>query len=163
MKKKRPHLFSFESNSESETVNLARQLARFLSGGDILFLIGELGSGKTVFVKGLAKGLGLKPQTVKSPTFVLLHEYAGRLPLYHFDLYRLEGEQDLESLDLDRFFYGEGISVVEWAEKMGPNRPPGYLEIHFTHEGPSRRMIELKGHGHRYALLCRKLKGKLSE
>lgn len=109
----------YHSKSPEETESIARDFARGLRKGDVLALKGNLGSGKTVFTKGLAIGLDIPQTEVTSPTYVLIHEYlGGRLPLYHFDFYRLETKQQIVDLDLEHYFDGDGITVVEWGDKF---------------------------------------------
>jgi tRNA threonylcarbamoyladenosine biosynthesis protein TsaE len=106
------------SKNPEETRLLARELSGGLSASQVIALRGDLGAGKTEFVKGLAEGLGY-PRDVTSPTFTLIHEYVGgRLPLYHMDLYRLESERELDELGLDDYLFGDGICAIEWAEKF---------------------------------------------
>ncbi len=108
----------FTSSSVEETEAIGRQLARDLRAGDVLGLQGELGAGKTHLVKGMLAGMG-SAAAVTSPTFTLLHEYeGGRLPIYHFDFFRLEDRRAAERLALDEYFFGEGVSLVEWADKF---------------------------------------------
>jgi tRNA threonylcarbamoyladenosine biosynthesis protein TsaE len=104
------------SESESETLNIAIELGRNARPGSIITLSGELGTGKTVMAKGIAKGLGIGDD-ITSPTFSLFEMYAGTLPLYHFDLYRIENSKELENLHFDEYWYGTGVSVVEWPER----------------------------------------------
>jgi tRNA threonylcarbamoyladenosine biosynthesis protein TsaE len=107
----------------------------------VLALCGELGAGKTQFVKGLAAGLGYQGE-VTSPTFTLIHEYlGGRLPLYHFDFYRLETEDEALRLGLEEYFLGDGVCVVEWADKFPALLPPGTRWLHFAIGGDSERTI----------------------
>jgi tRNA threonylcarbamoyladenosine biosynthesis protein TsaE len=108
---------TFRSRSESETRELGRTLALALEPGTVVLLVGDLGAGKTSFVKGLAAGLGIEPDTVGSPTFTLVHAYRGRLTLYHVDLYRVEGAEP-EDLGLEELAGGEAIVAIEWAEKL---------------------------------------------
>jgi len=109
---------TFISNSPAETEAIGRQVAENIGVGSVLALKGELGSGKTLFVKGVAAGLGSSAD-VTSPTFTILHEYrGGRLPVYHFDLFRIENPQSLARLGLDDYFFGDGISVIEWADRF---------------------------------------------
>ena len=107
------------SNSEEETRVCAESFARQLKAGDIVLLQGDLGAGKTTFVKGLAKFFKVAPKKVNSPTFVIMNYYKGKFPLYHFDLYRLENPKAIDTLDFDEYFYGEGISVIVWEERLG--------------------------------------------
>ncbi len=132
---------SLISNSEEETKLCAQRLAGHLKAGDIIFLQGDLGSGKTTFVKGLAQAFKVNLKQVNSPTFVLMNYYKGKLPIYHFDLYRLESPQEIGTLDFDEYLYGQGITVIEWSERLGGhNIKPRYL-VKFQHKGEHRRKI----------------------
>lgn len=108
--------FTVKVSREQETIALGEALGKTLSPGTIVALHGDLGAGKTVFTKGIAKGLETDEEPV-SPTFVIMNEYSGRLPLYHFDLYRVGGVDELEGIGFEEYFYGDGVSVVEWAER----------------------------------------------
>jgi tRNA threonylcarbamoyladenosine biosynthesis protein TsaE len=109
---------TFISNSPAETKAIGRQLAEHIDIGSVLALKGELGSGKTLFVKGLVAGLHSN-MDVTSPTFTILHEYrGGRLPVYHFDFFRVEDRQSVARLGLDDYFFGDGVSVIEWADRF---------------------------------------------
>ena len=119
----------------------AQSLARQLKAGDIVLLQGDLGAGKTTFVKGLAKFFKVAPKKVNSPTFVIMNYYKGKFPLYHFDLYRLETPQAIDTLDFDEYFYGEGISLIEWPERLGEYKPKEYILVKFEHQGESKRGI----------------------
>lgn len=106
------------THSESETIAVARELAATLVAGDVVLLSGDLGAGKTAFVRGLAEGLGANPEDVSSPTFTLVHEYrGGRLPLFHADLYRL-GSTEIEELGLDQREVEQGVLAIEWPERL---------------------------------------------
>jgi len=142
------------TNSPEETMQIASEIAGKLSEGDFLALEGDLGAGKTVFVKGLAKGLGVEDHLhVNSPTFVILKEYAGRVDLYHFDVYRIDQEHFSDTLDYRKYFYGKGITVVEWADKIKDIFPEEYLEIVISHAGETSRRFEFLPHGERYEKL----------
>jgi tRNA threonylcarbamoyladenosine biosynthesis protein TsaE len=121
-------MHSVITHSPEETWELARKLAPILSSGDVINLSGDLGAGKTVFTKGLAVGLGID-EPVTSPTFTLIKEYEGRLPLYHFDVYRLASPEEMEELGFDEYFYGDGVSVVEWGDKIEELLPDVRLDI----------------------------------
>ncbi len=121
-------MLSVITHSPDETWELARKLAPLLSSGDVINLSGDLGAGKTVFSKGLAVGLGIE-EPVTSPTFTLIKEYMGRLPLYHFDVYRLASPEEMEELGFDEYFYGSGVSVVEWGDKIEELLPDVRLDI----------------------------------
>ena len=132
---------SLISNSEEETKLCAGRLAKQLKGGDIVLLQGELGAGKTTFVKGLAQAFKVNGHKVNSPTFVLMNYYKGKLPIYHFDLYRLESPKGIDTLDLDEYFYGQGIAVIEWPEHLGEHKPKQYYLVRFKHKGENKRAI----------------------
>ena len=115
---------AYLSHGEEETQALAAQQAQDLGPGDVLLLQGDLGAGKTAFVRGLARGLGADEDEVSSPTFALLQLYQGRLPLYHFDLYRLSGPDEFEAAGLDEWFGGAGVCLVEWPETVDLDARP---------------------------------------
>ena len=134
----------FESASAEETEAIGRELAGTLKAGDVVTLTGELGAGKTTLTKGIAKALGIDGY-VKSPSYTLINVYeSGRLPLYHIDLYRVEGMVDLEGLGLEEYIYSNGVSVIEWAERLSSDRdllPEGTIEVTISHiEGDTRRI-----------------------
>jgi tRNA threonylcarbamoyladenosine biosynthesis protein TsaE len=132
----------FLSKSPDDTINFAAAFAKTLSAGSVIALIGSLGSGKTTFTKGIAKGLGVKGyKYVNSPSFVLIKEYSARVPLYHFDLYRLDKIKDIEDLDSDGYFFGKGITVIEWADKCKVLLPKPCIKVEFKIEGENERRI----------------------
>ncbi len=142
-----------ETKSEAETRQLGAELARRLEPGDVLALVGELGSGKTNFVKGLARGLGIR-QVVHSPTFILANEYrSGRIPLFHVDAYRLSGESEAIGFGFDDYIDDAGVTVVEWADRIRAALPPEYLLVEFTYRDESRRAIRMTALGGRYRSL----------
>ena len=135
---------TFISNSPAETEEIGRQLAEGIDLGAILALKGELGSGKTLFVKGLVAGLGSSAD-VTSPTFTIAHEYrGGRLPVYHFDFFRLEDSQSLARLGLDDYFFGDGLSVIEWADRFPEFIPEQARGILFEIKSETQRAITFK-------------------
>jgi tRNA threonylcarbamoyladenosine biosynthesis protein TsaE len=134
------------SSSEDETGALAAELARRLTPGAVVLLYGELGAGKTAFVRGLADGLGIDPDEVSSPTFTLVQEYrGGRLPLFHVDLYRL-GSAEVEDLGLDDLGAADGVVAIEWAERL-PRPSPDAIRVHITHGDGTRRGITVEEEG----------------
>jgi len=141
------------ANTE-ETSQLAIKLARYLQPGDVIALEGDLGAGKTTFTKGLAEGLGIT-KTVNSPTFTIIKEYKGKLPLYHMDVYRVA--DGFEDLGFDEYFEGEGVTVVEWAHLIEEQLPAELLTIHLYHDGPDHRKIVLVPQGNRYEQLCKEI------
>ncbi|MDR7319200.1 tRNA (adenosine(37)-N6)-threonylcarbamoyltransferase complex ATPase subunit type 1 TsaE [Brevibacillus nitrificans] len=134
-----------------ETHRFAESLATLLQPGDFLALEGDLGVGKTTFTQGLGRGLGVK-QVVNSPTFTIIKEYQGRLPFYHMDVYRVG--DDVDSLGLDDYFFGEGVCVVEWASLIEEVLPADRLTVFLRTEGEDVRLIELVPQGGRYVKLC---------
>lgn len=151
-------MFSLVSTSEQDTVALGRELGRLLLPGDFIGLIGDLGSGKTHFVRGVAEGDDVAADVcVTSPSYTLLNEYAGRVPLYHFDLYRLRGDADIVELGFDEYFYGDGACLVEWAERLAEELPGENLKICFSYLDDTSRKIEMFPVGSRYDNLARQL------
>ena len=133
------------SNSVEETIGIGKRLAAKLKRGDCVALVGDLGSGKTVLTKGIAEGLGVKnPRYVNSPTFVIIKEYKGKLPLYHFDLYRLDHPGMLDSCNFEEYFYGDGVSVVEWADKIRGLLPKKRWEVLLSAAGKNKRKIAIR-------------------
>jgi len=123
--------YRFLSNHESETVMWGKKLSQFLEPGDVIGFFGDLGSGKTRTIQGICQGLGCGDQ-VSSPTFTLINEYKGRYPVFHFDLYRIESEQEIFDLGYEEYFYNDGICLIEWAERVQTLLPANHLEIHLT-------------------------------
>ncbi len=135
--------WTFLTRGEGETRELASRLARLLRPGDVILLVGELGSGKTTFVKGLAEGLGVRERVI-SPTFTLHREYRGRLPLHHLDAYRLRGARDLSDLGVEELLEGEGVVAVEWGERARELFGDEYLEVNLSYGGEdNERVIRL--------------------
>ena len=137
---------SLRTASPSETEGLGRHLGRLLGPGGFVGLIGELGSGKTVVARGIARGLEYDGY-VGSPSFVIVNEYAGRVPVYHIDLYRLADAREIETIDYRGLFFGSGVAVVEWAERGGEYLPGDRLEIAMTITGRTSRSIEISSTG----------------
>lgn len=130
--------------SEEETIEFGRALARGLEGGELVLLEGELGMGKTVFVRGVATGLGLAPEEVSSPSFTLIQEYpGGRLNVFHVDLYRLDSPEEISTLGLDEILDGEGVTLVEWGEKLPPYYSARAIVVRFHDVGEGCRRIEV--------------------
>jgi tRNA threonylcarbamoyladenosine biosynthesis protein TsaE len=125
--------------SPVETERLGRRLGRALQAGDVVALYGELGAGKTALVRGMAAGLGASPDAVSSPTFVLIHEYRGRLRLAHADLYRIDSAAELTQLGLPDYDDGRTAFAIEWADKAGDELPADRLEIRLSHRGSATR------------------------
>lgn len=129
------------TGSAAETEAIAEAMGAAFGGGEVVLLTGELGAGKTAFVRGLARGLGVDPDEVASPTFVLLTAYLGRLRLYHADLYRLAGDGDDRELGLEELPGPRGVLAIEWAERLSMRPWARVVEVHLEHAGEdSRRM-----------------------
>ena len=134
---------TFTTNTEDETGAVGRELAATLVCGDVVLLEGDLGAGKTAFVRGLAEGLGIASDQVSSPTFTLVQEYrAGRLPLIHVDLYRLNDPREIDDLGLDEIA-ADGVLAVEWADKL-PNPPTHAVRVRMEHAGETERRVTLE-------------------
>lgn len=146
------------SKSPQDTLKFGNKLAKLLKAGDILCLFGELGSGKTTLTKGIAAGLGVKQDIVNSPSFTLLQQYKGRMPIYHFDLYRLDCTKEILNLGYEEFLYGQGVAVVEWADKLGMLLPKDYVGLKLLYEKSGARTIEIQAHGRRAQEILVKLK-----
>jgi tRNA threonylcarbamoyladenosine biosynthesis protein TsaE len=134
---------TFVTKSEDETVEAGRQLAPSLGADSVVLLLGDLGAGKTAFVRGLAEGLGASPADVSSPTFTLIQEYrSGRIPLLHVDLYRLNYPQEVEELGLEELGNG-AVVAIEWAEKL-PRTPPAAISVSIEHLGEGERRVTIE-------------------
>ena len=148
------------TRSAGETLDAGEALGGLLKQGDVIAFFGELGAGKTVFAQGIARGLQVR-EYVTSPTFTIINEYQGDLPLYHFDVYRLEEPEEILELGHEEYFYGEGITVIEWAGKIKEYVPPGYLAVHLYRLEETdnvRRRITFEPWGKRYLQLVEELK-----
>jgi tRNA threonylcarbamoyladenosine biosynthesis protein TsaE len=132
-------------------MNWGSRLGRLLKGGEIIALIGELGSGKTCFVRGVTQGLEVgKEAWIRSPTFTLINEYHGRLPVYHIDLYRVESRAQLEGLNLREYLYADGVSLIEWFEHLPADEVDEFLEVRVAYVDGNRRQLTFSPHGRRY-------------
>jgi tRNA threonylcarbamoyladenosine biosynthesis protein TsaE len=141
------------TRSREDTTALGARLAAGLAPGDVVVLRGTLGAGKTVLTQGIGRGLGVR-EPIISPTFTLLREYhSGRLPLYHVDAYRLAGPVEALTFGLDEYLYGDGVTVVEWGERVSPLLPPDHLAVAIDYGGPGERTFRLVPHGSRYHAL----------
>lgn len=118
----------YNSNSPEETAKIANEFAKTLKSGDCICMYGNLGVGKTAFVQGLAKGLGIE-EILSSPTFTIVNCYEGNLPLYHFDVYRIQDEDEMYEIGYEEYVYGDGVSVIEWSENIKEILPKNRYEI----------------------------------
>lgn len=145
---------TFHTEKPQETEELGERIGSALEPGIVIALIGDLGAGKTTLTKGIARGLQ-STDLIHSPTFTLIHEHEGRMPVYHFDLYRLDSPEQLDDLGYEDYFYGDGVALVEWAEKAEGLLPPDHLEIRITSDS-DRRTLAIRASGpHSEKILCR--------
>ena len=149
----------FHSASTRETLRIGESLGKLLLPGDVIALVGDLGTGKTYFVKGVAKGAGVaSPNEVSSPSFTLIQEYAGKIPFYHIDLYRLGSEHEAEELGLEDYLRGDAITAIEWADRILSLLPEEILWVRLHHTGKNTRSIEILPKGDRYGKLLTDLR-----
>ena len=150
------------SRSPEQTQRLGKRLGELTKAGDVFLLTGNLGSGKTCLTQGIAWGLGIKEYAF-SPSFVIIREYNGRLPLYHIDFYRLDRIQEIADLGLEDYLYGKGLCVVEWADKGLALMPEEHLLINLSYVSDIERTISLEPTGHRYNELLSSLGTELKK
>lgn len=142
--------FEFDSPGEECSLLLGRSIGELLQPGDILTLKGDLGAGKTLLVRGIAGGLGVSPGIrITSPTFTLINEYSGRLYLYHLDLYRVAGPDELETLPWEESLFGNGVAAIEWPERLGSLLPSDHIEVDVLVTGDEKRKMRISGRGRR--------------
>jgi tRNA threonylcarbamoyladenosine biosynthesis protein TsaE len=148
------------SHSSEQTRRLGISLGRIAQAGDLFLLAGTLGSGKTCLAQGIACGLAVQEYAV-SPTFVLVREYHGRLPMYHIDLYRLDNIEEVVDLALEEYLHGNGVCVIEWAEKGLDVLPHEHLLVRLSYVSDSDRLFMLEPHGERYRRMLTSLEEEL--
>lgn len=136
-------MLSFHTYSEQETIELGKKIGALLKKGDIIAMQGTLAAGKTTITKGIASALGIT-ETITSPTFCLISEYYGRMPLYHMDVYRLDGREDFVNLGTDDMLYGDGVSIIEWSEKIMDELPASTIILRLTPQEDGSRIIEIE-------------------
>lgn len=142
-----------------QTIALGKKIAKFLKPGDVIALSGDLGTGKTTLVKGIAQGLGINKKEVNSPSYVLIREYTGKkIDLFHCDLYRLNNVEQISFLGIEDYFDRRGVFVIEWAKRAGDLLPDQYFDITITLLGEKKRGFKLKACGIKYQRLIDKLK-----
>ena len=135
---------AFRTHSPEETQEIGVKIGGQLNPGDVVALIGDLGVGKTCLTQGIARGAGVyQDQTVNSPSYILINEYEGKIPVYHIDLYRLEQLEDIIALGLEEYLEGDGICVIEWADRMGELLPENHIQVKITGEDEFTRAIEV--------------------
>jgi tRNA threonylcarbamoyladenosine biosynthesis protein TsaE len=149
------------SASARMTMTLGRSLAKLVKGGEIVGLRGELGTGKTTFVRGFCEGIEVSHKAwVRSPTFTLINEYQGRLPVYHIDLYRIDTVEEIAALNLRDYLYSDGVSLIEWIERLPADELDEYLEVSLAHRSESKRQVAFTAHGERYEAILEQLKAE---
>lgn len=134
---------TFTTHSPEETIELGKKIGNFLQKGDVLAMQGTLAAGKTTITKGIAESLGVK-DVITSPTFCLISEYEGKMPLYHMDVYRLDGAEDFANLGTDDMIYGNGVSIIEWSEKIMSELPQKTIKIVITPNEDNSRSITIE-------------------
>ena len=151
-------MYSITTRSAEETINLGETLGALLQPGDMITLNGDLGAGKTCLASGVGRGLHIEGR-VKSPTFALINEYEGKIPLYHMDVYRLDSPSEIDDLGFEEYFYGTGAVLLEWAQKIIDFLPKQRLDIVIEKDLhlENTRNIRLVPHGHRYEQLAGEL------
>jgi len=154
-----PNVFQFDAADESATVSFGRALADCLPPRSVVALCGTLGAGKTRLVQAVAEAAGVDPREVLSPTFVLIHEYRGRLPIAHFDAYRLRDDDEFLQLGPEEYFDAEGWTFIEWADRVADCLPRERLEIQIEPTGPTSRRFTIRGLGPRYEPVVAALAG----
>lgn len=152
-----PNTLDFISHSEAQTRRLGARLAPLLTPGDVLALVGNLGSGKTRWIQGVCEGLGITDPVI-SPTFTLVNEYQGRYPVYHIDLYRLADTSEFATFGLEDYLYGFGISLIEWADRAKNLLPAEYLTVELYHLEETKRRVVLRPQGQRFITLLETFK-----
>ncbi|MBQ28135.1 MAG: tRNA (adenosine(37)-N6)-threonylcarbamoyltransferase complex ATPase subunit type 1 TsaE [Nitrospiraceae bacterium] len=138
---------SHETTGPDQTRHIGNTLGKTLSGGEVLAITGDLGAGKTCLIQGIAQGLGIASSDITSPTFTLIHEHEGRIPLFHIDLYRLEKPTEVEAIGLEEYFSRDGVTAIEWAERATPLLPQNRVDITLSHEGGNNRRITITKKG----------------
>jgi tRNA threonylcarbamoyladenosine biosynthesis protein TsaE len=154
--------WTWELTNSAATAALGQRLGQLLFAGAVIALEGPLGAGKTFLVRAIAEGLGIADsRCVTSPTFVLIQEHEARLPIFHFDAYRLRGERDFFDLGIQEYFEGNGVCLVEWAERVPGCLPPELLRISLEIVGPTLRRLRLEARGERYVRVGQNLQESL--
>jgi len=154
-------MYEVITSSPAETERIGSLLGMCLEQGDVVALIGELGSGKTVLVRGIAEGMGADMREVASPSFTLVNEYAGRVPMFHIDLYRLESDRDLYDIGYDDYVAGQGVAVVEWADRVPQSVPNHALKLILHYLDARRRRITFEPSGPRSKKIIEELRKNL--
>jgi tRNA threonylcarbamoyladenosine biosynthesis protein TsaE len=158
------HKIVIQTRSASETARIGKTIGTRLLPGDVIALVGELGAGKTQFIKGLAAGVGVGNSTyVSSPSFTLIHEYPGETPFYHIDLFRLGREKEAEELGLEVYFQGSGVTAIEWADRIPSLLPEEILFVSIAYIDKNIRTLEITGKGKHFEELLNQVQSSESE
>lgn len=146
------------SHSVKDTLGIGRKIGKYLQKGDIICMFGQLGSGKTVLTKGIALGLGIKKNKVISPSFVLIRQHTqGKLPLFHFDLYRLKDPEDIIRLGYEEYLYDSVVTVIEWADRLEYLLPKEFLKVELSVKDNAQRLFKFVAFGEHYEEILRKI------
>lgn len=156
------NIITLSTEGPEQTRRLGRLLGELLQEGDVIALYGDLGSGKTCLIQGIAIGAGVKERYITSPTFIMINEYRGRTPFYHIDLYRIT-PSEIEGLGLRDYIYSEGVTVIEWADRAGDELPEERLSVYLKITGRRTREIRFEGKGERYISLIKTLEEKIND
>lgn len=140
-------MITLKTNTAEETIELGRKIGRLLTKGDVIAMQGTLAAGKTTITKGIAESLGVT-DTITSPTFCLISEYSGKMPLYHMDVYRLDGGEDFINLGTDDMIYGDGVSIIEWSEKIMDELPKKTIILKLEPQEDDSRIITIENWPH---------------
>ena len=140
-------MITLKTNTAEETIELGRKIGRLLTKGDVIAMQGTLAAGKTTITKGIAESLGVT-DTITSPTFCLISEYSGKMPLYHMDVYRLDGGEDFINLGTDDMIYGDGVSIIEWSEKIMDELPKKTIILKLEPQDDGSRIITIENWPH---------------
>lgn len=140
-------MITLKTNTAEETIELGRKIGRLLTKGDVIAMQGTLAAGKTTITKGIAESLGVT-DTITSPTFCLISEYSGKMPLYHMDVYRLDGGEDFINLGTDDMIYGDGVSIIEWSEKIMDELPKKTIILKLEPQEDGSRIITIENWPH---------------
>ncbi len=151
-----------ETGEVEQTIELGNLIGSLLKAGDVVALMGQLGAGKTYLTKGIAEGQGVKDRKeVTSPSYVLIKQYMGRIPIYHFDAYRVKSSDEMYDIDCVGFFWGEGISIIEWADKVMECLPDDFIKITIETTGETSRDIHVSYQGERYRSFMEEIKERV--
>lgn len=154
-------MFSVITSTPEQTWETGRLLGLLLGAGDTVCLYGDLGAGKTNFAYGIARGLNVQEQYITSPTFTFANEYHGRIPLYHLDLYRIKGSDELEGIGFHDYLGSDGVTVIEWAERAGDELPDACLSVYLSAVDEKNRELGFLAEGERYDKLIEELRKSL--